>query len=346
MIRMLPLVLAMALAACSKEHAASASTNPSVGQPPAASATQPAPEPPSQPVPAELPEVIARVNGEVIDKEEFQKAIRNVEQRAGAPVPADQRDRIFRGVLDQLIAYHLLTQETVARKIDVPEAEVEARMTAMQQQFPSADAFKQELVKQKLTVEELRDSARSDMRVAKMLEQEVNTKVAVQLQDVTDFYEKNPDKFRQGERVRASHILIRTPEKVDEKTKEAARAKAAAVLAQVKAGEDFAALAKQHSQDPGSAPNGGDLGYFVQGQMVGAFERAAFALQPGQVSDLVETPFGFHIIKVADKQAERTVSLEEVRPQIEQFLQNQQRQERTQAFIDALKAKGKIQILL
>ena len=346
MIRILPLVFAMAFTACSKENAASASTNPSVAQTPTGVPAQPAPEPPPKPVPAELPDVIARVNGEVIDKSEFQKAIQNIEQRAGAPVPADQRDRVYRGVLDQLIAYHLLTQETVARKIDVPDADVDARMAAMQQQFPSADAFKQELVKQKLSVEELRESAKSDMRVAKMLEQEVNTKVTVQPQDVTAFYEQNPDKFRQGERVRASHILIRTPENVDEKTKEAARAKAAGVLGQVKAGQDFAALAKQHSQDPGSAANGGDLGYFMQGQMVGAFERAAFSLKPGEVSDLVETPFGFHIIKVADKQAERTVPLDEVRPQIEQFLQNQLRQERTQAFISALKAKGKVEILL
>jgi peptidyl-prolyl cis-trans isomerase C len=114
----------------------------------------------------------------------------------------------------------------------------------------------------------------------------------------------------------------------------------------VKAGKDFAALAKQHSQDPGSAPKGGDLGFFQQGQMVGPFNEVAFTLAPGQVSDLVETEFGFHIIKVAEKQAPRTVPLEEVRPQLEQYLERTNREQQTDAFVNGLKTKGKIEILI
>ena len=297
-------------------------------------------------MPAELPEVVARVNGEPIGKAEFENAIKNVEGRAGQPVPAAERDRVYRGVLDQLVAYRLLTQETRSRKIDIPEAEVDARLAQIRQQFPSEDAFKQTLTQQKMTLEQLREEAKSDMRVAKMLDQEVNASAAVQPQEVNAFYEQNPDKFKQGERVRASHILIRTPENADDKTKQEARAKATDVLGQVKSGKDFAELAKHYSQDPGSAAKGGDLGYFTQGQMVGPFEQAAFALKPGTISEVVESPFGFHIIKVADKQAARTIPLEEVKPQIEQFLQNQQRQQKTQAFINALKAKGKVEILI
>jgi peptidyl-prolyl cis-trans isomerase C len=197
-----------------------------------------------------------------------------------------------------------------------------------------------------MTLDKLREDARSDMRVSKMLQDEVATKVALQAGEVNHFYEKNPDKFKQGERVRASHILIRVPENADAAAKEQAKSKATDVLKQVKSGQDFAQLAKTHSQDPGSAPGGGDLGYFMHGQMVGAFERAAFGMKPGEVSELVETPFGFHIIKVADKQAARTMPIDEVRPQIEQFLQNQQRMEKTQAFVDTLKAKGKVEIFI
>ena len=112
------------------------------------------------------------------------------------------------------------------------------------------------------------------------------------------------------------------------------------------AGKDFAALAKEHSQDPGSAEKGGDLGFFQQGQMVGPFNDVAFKLAPGTVSDLVETEFGFHIIKVAEKQAARTVPLEEVRPQLEQYLERQNREQQTDAFVNGLKAKGKIDILI
>jgi peptidyl-prolyl cis-trans isomerase C len=349
-LKVLPLIALLAVSACSKnDSAASAQAGQaaSAAKPAAAGGpAEPAAEPPAKPVPAQLPEVVARVNGEAIDKGEFEKAIQNVEGRAGGPVPADQRDRVYRGVLDQLISYRLLMQETKSRKIEVPDAEVDARIAQIKQQFPSEDEFKKQLAQRNMTVERLRADAKSDMQVAKMLEAEVNTKVTVQPAEVDTFYQQNPDKFQQPERVRASHILIRTEENADAKAKEAAKAKAADLLKQVKAGKDFAELAKQHSQDPGSATKGGDLGFFQQGQMVGAFERTAFALKPGEVSDIVETPFGFHIIKMAEKQTARTVPIDEVKPQIEQFLQNQQRQQKTQAFIETLKSKGKVEILI
>lgn len=339
MIRVL-LLVALSVSACSKGTPASASSAESAAAAPVQEAA------PAKPVPAELPEVVARVNGEAIAKTEFEKAIRNIEGRAGGPVPAEQRDRVYRGVLDQLIAYRLLMQETKARNVIIPETDVEARLAQIRQQFPSEKEFSDRLAQQNMTVEQLREDARSDMRVAKMLQDEINAKVSVQEQEIAAFYEQNPDKFQQDERVRASHILIRVPEDADEKAKASARATAEGVLKDVRGGKDFAALAKQHSQDPGSAVNGGDLGFFGRGQMVGEFERAAFGLKPGEVSELVETPFGFHIIKVAEKQAPRAVPLAEVRAQVEEFLQNQQRQERTQAFIESLKSKGKVEVLI
>jgi len=305
--------------------------------------TTPAVAPP-KPVPAQLPEVVARVNGESIGRAEFESAVRSLEARAGGQVPADQRDRVYRGVLDQLIAYRLLVQESKSRKMDIFDTDIDARVAAIKKQFPTEEAFKQTLAQQKMTEAQLREDTKADLLVAKMLDFEI--KVSVPLQEVTAFYQQNPDKFQQSERVRASHILIRLPEKADEKVKQEARAKAADVLKQVTSGQDFGSLAKQHSQDPGSAPSGGDLGYFQQGQMVGAFERAAFALKPGEVSDIVETPFGFHIIKVVDKQPARTVPIDEVRPRIEQFLQNQQREKQTQAFVESLRTKGKVEVFI
>jgi peptidyl-prolyl cis-trans isomerase C len=179
-----------------------------------------------------------------------------------------------------------------------------------------------------------------------MLQSEVEAKVAVTPEQVQDFYQKNPNRFQQGERVRASHILIGFPANADDAAKQQARTRAADVLKQVKAGGDFAALAKQHSTDPGSATQGGDLGYFQQGQMVPPFDKAAFSMKPGETSDLVETDFGVHIIRVVDRQAARTVPLDEVRPQVEQYLQGQNRQQATQAFVQGLKTKGKVEIFI
>jgi len=165
-------------------------------------------------------------------------------------------------------------------------------------------------------------------------------------EQVASFYAENPDQFQQPERVRASHILIAVPPNADAAARTQARFRAESVLKEARAGKDFAALAREHSEDPGSAANGGDLGFFQRGQMVGPFNDVAFSLPAGAVSDLVETQFGYHIIKVAEKQPARTVPLEEVRPQVEQYLQNVNREKQTEAFIAALKAKGKVEIFI
>jgi len=272
--------------------------------------------------------------------------VQALESRAGGPVPPDQRDQVLRGVLDQIIGYKLLLQESKARNLAVPDSEIEGRLKEIRDQFPSEDAFKQMLTERKLTLDQVRADARQDMAISKLIEGEIVSKITVKPEQVTDFYAKNPDQFKQGESVRASHILIGVARDSDAAAKAQARAKAEQVLKEVKSGKDFAALAKQHSSDPGSAANGGDLGVFQQGQMVGPFNDVAFKLAPGAVSDIVETDFGFHIIKVAEKQPARTIPLDDVRPQVEQYLQQMNRQQQTDAFVSGLKAKGKIEVLI
>ena len=350
MTRTITLLALVAICACSKTPAGAATASAATpAQQPASAPPAGAllgPEPP-KPVPAQLPEVLARVNGETVSKTDFDRAVSALEARNGGPVPPAQRDRIFRDVLDQLVDYKLLVQESRTRKIAATDAEVDERVKEIQKNFPSEDAFNQMLASRKTTIDQVRADIRQDITVQKLIANEITAdKTAVKPEQVTDFYAKNPDQFKQPERVRASHILIMVPEKADAATKAAARAKADDILKEVKAGKDFAALAKEHSQDPGSAQNGGDLGFFQQGQMVGPFNDVAFKLAPGSVSDLVETQFGFHIIKVAEKQTGRTVPLEEVRPQLEQYLERQNREHQTDAFVNGLKAKGKVEILI
>ena len=349
MVRMFPLLVALVLSACSRSTPAAAQTeNPATpataqGQTAAGQAQTPAA---IKPVPAELPEVVARVNGEAISKADFEKAVMNIEANAGGPVPPDQRDRVYRGVLDQMIGFRLLIQETKNRKMVVPDAELDKRVAQIRSRFPTEEAFKQALEQQNVTVADLRTDTLNDMLVGTMLQAEVAPKVTVTPEQVNDFYQKNPEQFQQPERVRASHILISFPQNADEAAKKDARTKAAEILKEVKAGKDFAALAKQHSTDPGSGPNGGDLGFFQKGQMVPPFEQAAFALKPGETSDLVESQFGIHIIRMVDRQSGRTVPIDEVRPKIQQYLEGQGRQQQTQVFVDSLKAKGKIEIFI
>jgi peptidyl-prolyl cis-trans isomerase C len=269
-----------------------------------------------------------------------------MEARAGGPVPPDKRDEVLRGVLDQLVAYHLLAQESRARKLAVADADVDARLADIRKSFPTEDAFKQGIAAQGLTLDQLKAQAKTSLEVAKVIDTEVNAKIAVQDPEVKGFYDQNLERFKQGDSVHAAHILIGVPQNPTPQQIAEAKAKAATVLKTIKAGGDFATLARANSSDQGSAQNGGDLGFFPKGQMNPQFEDAAFKLKPGALSPVVETPFGFHIIKVLEKRPPRTAPFEEVSGQIKDFLTQGQREQKLEQFVEQVKAKGKIEILV
>ena len=144
-------------------------------------------------------------------------------------------------------------------------------------------------------------------------------KVSVPATDVQRFYNDNIQQYQQPEQIRASHILLETAGKDEAEV----RKRAEGILAQVKGGADFAELARKVSEDKGSAERGGDLDFFSRGRMVPEFEQVAFTLPVGQVSDLVKSQFGFHIIKVTEKRPGSTRTIDEVRAQIEDQLKTQ-----------------------
>jgi peptidyl-prolyl cis-trans isomerase D len=141
-------------------------------------------------------------------------------------------------------------------------------------------------------------------------------------EEIQAYYESHQDSYRHPEQVRARHILFKVPANVTDDERHAIRARAAEVLESAKAGEDFAELAKQHSGDV-TAASGGDLGFFARGTMTPAFEEASFALEPGGVSDLVDTPFGIHIIKLEERREEGVDTLEESRGKIGEEVRKQ-----------------------
>jgi peptidyl-prolyl cis-trans isomerase C len=319
---------------------------PSAGTTAAAQGVEPAqtPKAPPKPMPAQLPDILAKVNGEAVTKGDFDRLVKNMELGNG-PIPADRRDEILRGALDQLITYTVLVQEAKSRNITVTDAEVDARLKQMRGQFPTEAEFKKAVEARGMSLEQMTSDTRHNLEISKMVEAEVAQAGAVTDADAQDFYGKNPDKFKQGEAVRASHILIMVDQKADDATRKKAKEKIDGILKQARGGEDFAKLAKEHSQD-GSASAGGDLNFFTKGQMVPQFDQAAFAMKPGQISDVVETQFGYHIIKVTDRREPGAVPFEQVRDRISQFLAGQKKQDRANAFIEAAKKKAKIEVLV
>jgi peptidyl-prolyl cis-trans isomerase C len=339
-------VAVAAMIGCQKAPSTAGQPIPGVtASPPAASAPPGSPAA-VKPVPAQLPAVVAKVNGEPIERWELENAIHGVEGRAGSPIPAERRSEIVRGLVDQLVAYHVLAQQAHGLNLDPTEAEVNARIDQMKGGFPTPDAFQQAMAAQGVSLAQLQRQTRISLQASKVIDSQVSAKVSVADSDVESFYKQNLDRFKEGDAVHASHILIAVPRDADAAAKAQARGKAQQVLKAVKAGGDFAAIARAQSMDPGSAQNGGDLGFFPKGQMDPAFEQAAFALKPGATSGIVETPFGFHIIKVLEKRGPRTAPLAEVAPQVKQFLENQQRDAKLQAFVAASKAKSRIEVLM
>jgi peptidyl-prolyl cis-trans isomerase C len=333
------------VAACRKPAAGKAAASDS-SQPTATSGqAMPQAAAPAKPMPAELPEVLARVNGEAVTKVDFDRLIKNMELRANQPIPAERRDTVYRQVLDELVTYTVLSQETRARKVAVTDDEVENAVKQMRARLGNDQDFKKALDARGMTLDKLKADTKVDLSINKMVEAEVATQASPTDAQVREFYDKNPDKFKQDEAVRASHILFRVDENADAATKKKTMDEAQSVLKEARSGADFGELAKKHSAD-GSAAQGGDLNFFTRGQMVPAFDQAAFAMKPGEISDIVTTQFGYHIIKVTERRPASTVPFEQVSGRIKEFLTAQQKQQKADGFIQSLKQKAKIEVLV
>ncbi|HSA92764.1 MAG TPA: peptidylprolyl isomerase [Terriglobales bacterium] len=218
--------------------------------------------------------------------------------------------------------YAVLRPEDVARNIHPAEAELRAFFQANQVRYANAIPEKRQV-----------RYVQIDAALARQ-------KVEITPQDLQRFYNDRRDQFRVSEQVDVRHILVKTPPagadgKVDPAAVEAARKKAEDILKQLRAGADFAALAKKYSDDPGSKEEGGLYGGVTRGRMVPEFEKAAFSLPPGQISDLVQTQFGFHILKVESHQQAHVQTLEEVRDRIEP----QVREEKASRAVDELASR-------
>jgi peptidyl-prolyl cis-trans isomerase C len=286
------------------------------------------------------------VNGEQVQRWELETALKQAEAASGGPVPAAQRDSVLRGLLDELITYHMLAQEARSRKIAASEADVDAEMATIRKSFPTEEAYQQALLLQGVTADQLRQVTRLGMQTKKVIDSEITAKVTIPDAQVDAFYKQNIDRFKQGDSIRASHIYIAVPPDAPPTAKNQARAAGQEILKQLRAGADFAKLAQETSNDGDSAPNGGNLGFFERGVMPPDFEAVAFNLKPGTTSDVVELSTGLHIIRVHETRGPRTAPLAEVRENLKQYLLDEQRQTKLDEFINQLKARTKIEILV
>ncbi len=342
------LAVLVMVAACADSTPAPAD-DPTADETPAAAPATPAdaPEiPPVDPVPEVLPDVVARVNDVQITSDELERAVRSAEIQAGQPLPAQLRDQVYRSVLDQLVSFHLLLQESESLSLTVADADLDERIDGMRANFPDEAAFQSQLTNWETTLDTLREETRRDMQVEQLIASQVLPGIDIDAEAARAFYDEHPEQFtRPGGRT-ARHLLIGVSPNASDDDKNTARSRAADLRQQVLDGADFAELARTSSEDPGSAENGGALGVVVPGQTVPPFEEALFALEENEISEVVETPFGFHVIQMTGLQEPQLVSFDETSLEIQQFLAAQEQQARTEAFLQSLREKSAIEILI
>jgi peptidyl-prolyl cis-trans isomerase C len=291
---------------------------------------------------------VAVVNGTVITQEDLDKEMKQFQQQllSRGRSPSDSElVGIKNEVLENLINLELLYQGAQKNGSILDEADINKQLEEIKKQFSNEAEFGGVLAKMNISEADLRSKLKKNMAIQQFIDTRFAQKVTISGEEAKSYYDSHLDSFKQPEEVKASHILI----KIDSQDKESQKAEALEKLKEVQKklnkGDDFAALAKEFSQGPSSA-RGGDLGYFRRGQMVKPFEEAAFALRPGEVSDIVETRFGYHLIKVFDKKPETTMAFKDIKEKLQQYLKQGKVRKQVSAYVEELKGKARVERLL
>jgi peptidyl-prolyl cis-trans isomerase C len=294
-------------------------------------------------------EVVARVNGTEIKRKELDAAVQAFTYqmaRRGRPIPPGQGAGIQHDMLDELIGRQLLLQEGSKHiPLDI-DKKVQEQVDQVKTQVGGEEQLQKTLADTGIAFDEYTKRVRDNIIIHDAVQSAIDKEVKIAPEDVKAFYDKNPDQFKQPETVRASHILIRvTPDATDE-VKKQKRTQIDSVRTLVKNGEKFADVAKKFSEDTGSGANGGDLGFFGRGQMVPEFDTAAFSLKTNEISDVITTQFGYHILMVTDRKPAQTVPFDQVKDDLAQYLKQRKGAEITRDQVASLRKVAKIEVLL
>jgi peptidyl-prolyl cis-trans isomerase C len=257
------------------------------------------------------------------------------------PIDESMMANMKEKVIESLINRELLYQQSKAKGITSDAADIDNSIEQIKQRLEPGQTFESLLAEMGITLEMMRIQVGQANAIQKLLETEVYPQAMVSDKDSRIFFENNPQYFKKPEEVKASHILIKVAPDANDEQKLAARNKIEDLQKKIAAGEDFASLAKQYSEGPSNV-KGGDLGFFDRKRMVKPFADAAFDLKPGQVSGIVETRFGFHLIKVMDKKAKSAYAFEDIKTRLGQLLQQQKVQDETVRYLGELRKTAQV----
>jgi len=306
-------------------------------------------EQPLKPNPLALsPEdVVVTVDGEKITHGEIMQGVQMNLMQLSKRVPPQQLSQmygqVYQNVTDTLVANILLTKAAEKSSLTVSDAKLDEEIKTIEANAPEGTSLKDALAENKIDYAEWKEDLRKQMLVRELVKEKTADVVEAGAAEIATFYEENADSFKVAESVTASHILLAfTPEDTDA-TKAQKKKDIEKIRADILAGGDFATIAGEKSDCP-SSKRGGNLGTFARGQMVPEFETAAFSQEVGSVGDVVETQFGYHLIKATDRKQAGMRSLSEVKDQLQEYLTGKKKQEALLAYIEDLKTKASIEM--
>lgn len=323
-----------------------------------AAGCKPAPQPAAEPQdvdltrtagvfsePANPSSIVVVVDGKNITRGEVDAEVAKMTGRMGNRVPPERlaqlREQISQQATENLVIRTLLLDAVTKENISVSDQEIDTALAELTNSLPAGMTLQTIMEQTGLSTEEFRKNLSLDLSVNKLITNHTGEVTEPTAEEVSAFYEENKARFDMPESVSARHILVEVKADDTEADKAAKKAKAEEIRKELVGGADFAALAAEKSDCPSKA-QGGNLGTFARGQMVPAFEEAAFSLQTNEISQVVETQFGYHIIEVLKHDQPKTMGLDDVKERIGRILKSQKRQQAVQNFIETLKAKASI----
>jgi peptidyl-prolyl cis-trans isomerase C len=289
---------------------------------------------------------VAKVNGAVIADREVAQELSMLKQQMAGRVSSQQLDSMEPMLKQQAVANlvnrTLLTQAANEANITVTAEQVDEKYEEIKDNFPDEESFIAQLGKSNMTADEFRIEVERGIKLEELVGIRTAGAAAPTEEEAKEFYESNMQRFSTSDRIRASHILIKVEASDSEVVREQKKTKIEALHARLVAGEDIATLASENSDCP-SKDKGGDLGFFGKGQMVKSFEDAAFALEPGEISPVVETQFGYHVIEVTEKEKAEVTSFDDARDSIIDYLADMKKQDEMNNYMTSLRESAEIE---
>lgn len=296
-----------------------------------------------------LDQVIAVVNEEAITQSELDSILRPIyedyKQRYSGEKLFHELNDARTKLLNQLIEDRLVYQEAKEKKVEVDALKIDEQIETFQKKFPTPQAMEKALNDQGVTLHGLRERLEKQEMVKALHDQEVRAKVIVSPSEIEKYFEEHPERFTAKDRLRVRSITIKKSDEAREKglKDEAASEKIHALEKNIQAGGDFAALAKENSQDV-NAKEGGLGDWVERGAMIEAIDQVIFKLKPGETSQVLETAMGYHLFRCEEIQAGSKRGLEEVRDEIYSLIYRDKSEARFNEWLTELKAKAYISV--